>query len=85
MHTECPVRLIDLPHGVNGLLVYDENGAENRDASRRVEFKFRLHDEQMIMDMAQLLEDFDVSEPAAGENAAQSGADTAENGSGTAE
>lgn len=66
-------------------LVYDENGAENRDASRRVEFKFRLHDEQMIMEMAQLLEDFDVSEPAAGENAAQSGADTAENGSGTAE
>ena len=29
MHTECPVRLIDLPHGVNGLLVYDENGEPN--------------------------------------------------------
>lgn len=29
MPENCPVRLVDLPHGVNGLLVYDENGEPN--------------------------------------------------------
>lgn len=46
-------------------LVYDENGNEDAAASRRVEFKFRLQDEQMIADIAQLLQDFDEDESAA--------------------
>lgn len=69
-------------------LIYDENGVENRDASRRVEFKFRLHDEQMIMEMAQLLEDFDAYEPGADEYApgqAENSPDTPENGAETAD
>lgn len=36
--------------------VYYEDGTVNKDASRRVEFKFRLQDEQMIEDMRALLE-----------------------------
>ncbi len=36
--------------------VLDENGAEDRDASRRVVFKFRLTDEQMIDQLKQILE-----------------------------
>ena len=57
-------------------LIFDENGAEDLDASRRVEFKFRLHDEQMIDQMAQLLADFEADEAAADADA-PSGADTA--------
>lgn len=52
-------------------LIYDANGEENADASRRVEFKFRLQDEQMIEQMAQLLEDFEQAEPAIGTEDAQ--------------
>ncbi|MDO4741190.1 MAG: OmpA family protein, partial [Eubacteriales bacterium] len=47
-------------------LIYDENGVEDADASRRVEFKFRLQDEQMIEQMAQLLEDFEEAEATVG-------------------
>jgi len=36
-------------------LVYDANGAENKEASRRVEFKFRLIDTQMLEQMNDLL------------------------------
>lgn len=46
-------------------LIYDENGEEDADKSRRVEFKFRLQDEEMIVQMAQLLENFGSVEPAA--------------------
>lgn len=51
-------------------LIYDENGVEDADASRRVQFKFRLQDEQMIAQMAQLLDDFETAEAALGEIAA---------------
>ena len=39
--------------------ILDENGNENMDASRRVEFKFRLHDETMIEQMRELLKSFE--------------------------
>ena len=35
--------------------VYDENGNENPDASRRVEFKFSLKDAEMIEEMNRIL------------------------------
>ena len=37
-------------------LVYDENGREDADASRRVEFKFSLKDSEMIDEMNRILE-----------------------------
>lgn len=37
-------------------LVYDANGFENADASRRVEFKFSLKDAEMIEELNQLLQ-----------------------------
>ena len=36
-------------------LIYDANGFEDKDASRRVEFKFSLKDAQMIEEMNQIL------------------------------
>ena len=36
--------------------IFDANGQENRDASRRVVFKFRLTDEQMIQQLRAILE-----------------------------
>lgn len=36
--------------------IFDANGAEDKNASRRVVFKFRLTDEQMIEQMRQILE-----------------------------
>ena len=36
-------------------LVYDENGVEDADASRRVEFKFSLKDAEMIAEMNRIL------------------------------
>ena len=36
-------------------LVLDENGMEDANASRRVEIKFRLKDEEMIQELSQLL------------------------------
>ncbi|MBP3652184.1 MAG: OmpA family protein [Clostridia bacterium] len=36
--------------------IFDERGVEDKDASRRVVFKFRLTDEQMIQQMRQILE-----------------------------
>ena len=38
--------------------ILDENGQVDKTASRRVEFKFRMQDEQMIEDMRRLLEGF---------------------------
>ncbi len=35
--------------------IYDESGNVDSDASRRVEFKFRLKDEEMIDDMIDIL------------------------------
>ena len=43
-------------------LIYNTDGSENRSASRRVEFKFRLQDEQMIQQMIDLLSDMDSKE-----------------------
>ncbi|MDI9505223.1 MAG: OmpA family protein [Clostridiales bacterium] len=40
-------------------LVYDASGVEDKTASRRVEFKFRLQDEQMIEDMRLILEEME--------------------------
>lgn len=37
-------------------LIYDENGVEDRAASRRVELKFRLKDAEMVENMARILE-----------------------------
>ena len=37
-------------------LVYDANGREDADASRRVEFKFSLKDSEMIEEMNRILE-----------------------------
>ena len=37
-------------------LIYNEDGTENRSASRRVVFKFRLTDEQMVAQLQALLE-----------------------------
>ena len=48
--------------------VLDANGLEDMDASRRVEFKFRLHDETMIQQMQELLDSFS----SAGEETADS-------------
>ena len=36
-------------------LIVDSNGVENKDASRRVEFKFRLKDSEMIQEMNRIL------------------------------
>ncbi len=36
-------------------LILDENGNENRDASRRVEVKFRLKDDEMIQELSEIL------------------------------
>ena len=36
-------------------LIYNEDGTENADASRRVEFKFRLTEEEMINEMKDIL------------------------------
>lgn len=52
-------------------LIYNADGTENADASRRVEFKFRLQDEQMIDQMAKLLADFEEAEAAIDAAAAQ--------------
>ena len=37
-------------------LIRDENGNVDADASRRVEFKFRLKDDEMINEMKNILE-----------------------------
>ena len=36
-------------------LILDENGQEDRDASRRVEVKFRLKDDEMIQELSDVL------------------------------
>ena len=41
--------------------IFDANGAEDKDASRRVVFKFRLTDEQMIQQLRDILESADSS------------------------
>ena len=42
--------------------IFDESGAEDKDASRRVVFKFRLTDEQMIQQMRTILEESGLPE-----------------------
>ena len=50
--------------------VFDANGVENMDASRRVVFKFRLTDEQMIQQLRTILEGVDeVADEAENETA----------------
>ena len=43
-------------------LIYDENGLENADASRRVEFKFSLKDAEMIEEMNRILAESEQGE-----------------------
>ena len=43
-------------------LIYDAEGREDMDASRRVVFKFRLTDEQMIQQMKSILESGDLTD-----------------------
>ncbi len=38
-------------------LIYNDDGTENMDASRRVEFKFRLKDDEMIDAMTEILKE----------------------------
>lgn len=45
----------------SAFLIYNESGEENKAASRRVEIKFRLKDEQMISQMEELLENMKES------------------------
>ena len=40
-------------------LIYNDDGTENADASRRVEIKFRLSDEEMISEMLEVLEKYE--------------------------
>ena len=39
----------------NTNVIYNENNVENMDASRRVEIKFRLKDEEMMDEMGKIL------------------------------
>ena len=41
-------------------LIYDENGVEDAEASRRVEFKFSLRDAEMIEEMQRILQENDL-------------------------
>lgn len=45
-------------------LVYNDDGSVNEDASRRVEFKFRLKDQEMIQEMSRILEEEAAAEDA---------------------
>ena len=63
-------------------LIYREDGSEDSAASRRVEFKFRLQDEQMIDQMVSLLANMD--EQAAALAAGTEGEGTAEGEPGAA-
>lgn len=44
-------------------LILDENGDENMDASRRVEVKFRLKDDEMIQELSQILSEAGETAP----------------------
>ena len=44
-----------------GRLIMDDDGNENADASRRVEIKFRLKDEEMILELQKLLSGEDAA------------------------
>lgn len=57
--------------------VYNADGSVNMDASRRVEFKFRLKDTEMIDEMKQLLESLDQDTIAIGAAAQTSAQPTA--------
>ena len=55
--------------------IFDENGVEDKDASRRVVFKFRLTDEQMIQQLRDILEGDAESRGAAAEEGDAEGGD----------
>ena len=44
-------------------LIYNADGSENKEASRRVEFKFRLIDTQMLQQMNDILRSGNMSQP----------------------
>lgn len=50
------LRIINVSGRSNKNIIYDEENKEDLAASRRVEMKFRLKDEQMIEEMAKILE-----------------------------
>ena len=45
-----------------GTPILDENGEVDMDASRRVEVKFRLKDEEMMAELKQIMEETKISE-----------------------
>lgn len=53
------LRLMNISGRSNKNVIYDENNKEDLKASRRVELKFRLQDEQMIEEMLKILEEND--------------------------
>lgn len=55
-------------------LILDANGKEDADASRRVEIKFRLKDEEMIQELSQIIADSQNSTAGAQTDAAQTDA-----------
>jgi len=58
-------------------LIYDENGEEDADASRRVEIKFRLKDEEMMDELSQIIADSNLDSAAETSADAGSAADAA--------
>ncbi len=53
-------------------LILDANGVEDRDASRRVEVKFRLKDDEMIQELSEILSGVQTGETSPGAEAASS-------------
>ncbi len=49
------LRLLNINGRSNKNVIYDENQQENMDASRRVEIKFRLKDDEMMEEMEKIL------------------------------
>lgn len=51
------LKLMNITGRSNKNVIYNDNNAEDRQASRRVELKFRLKDDQMIEEMLKVLEE----------------------------
>ena len=69
-------------------LILDENGVENADASRRVEVKFRLKDDEMIQELSEILSgtgEAPAQETAEGTGTGEAPAQETAEGAGTGE
>ena len=53
--TERLLQMLSVSGRSNTNLIYSEDNKENMDASRRVEIKFRLKDEEMMEEMGEIL------------------------------